>query len=148
MENLLEGFWYSSSPQYNLLPLDGWSRRGIIKTLEDILRACVLEFKESWDDLLPLIEFGYNNSYHSSIKMALFKSLYVKSCRSPIFWFEVGEAAFIGLDLVFDTLEKIQLIRERLKTTQSQPKSFTDVRRRDLEFEVGDFVYLKISPMK
>ncbi|KAF3667545.1 hypothetical protein FXO37_09980 [Capsicum annuum] len=80
--------------------------------------------------------------------MALFEALYGRRCRSLIGWFEVGEAAVVGPDLVFDTLEKVQLIRERLKTVQSRQKSYADLHRKNLEFEIGDFMYLKISPMK
>lgn len=72
-----------------------------IQTLEDILRACVIDFKGNWDDHLPLIEFAYNNSYHASIQMALYEALYGKRCTSPIGWFEVGEAELIGPDLVY-----------------------------------------------
>ncbi|WMV54560.1 hypothetical protein MTR67_047945 [Solanum verrucosum] len=67
-----------------------------IQTLEDMLRACVIDFKGSWDDHLSLIEFSYNNSYHSSIQMALYEALYGRRCRSLVGWFEVGEAALIG----------------------------------------------------
>ena len=79
-----------------------------------MLRAGIIDLKGSWDDHLPLIEFAYNNSYHSSIQMAPFEALYGRRCRSPIGWFEVSEASIIGPDLVFDALEKVQLIRERL----------------------------------
>ena len=127
--------------------IDGQAER-TIQTLEDMLRACALDFKGSWDDHLPLIEFAYNNSFHSSIGMAPFEALYGRKCRSPIGWFEVGEAAVSGPDSVFEAMEKVKLIRERLKTAQSRQKSYADVRRRDLEFEVGDLVYLKISPMR
>ena len=113
-----------------------------------MLRACVLELKGSWDDHLPLIEFAYNNSYHSSIGMAPFEALYGRRCRSPVGWFEVGEVALLGPDLVMEALEKVRMIRERLKTAQSRQKSYADVRRRALEFRVGDWVYLKVSPMK
>ncbi len=91
-----------------------------IQTLEDMLRACALDFKGSWDDHLPLIEFAYNNSFHSSIGMAPFEALYGRKCRSPIGWFEVGEAAVSGPDSVFEAMEKVKLIRERLKTAQSR----------------------------
>ena len=113
-----------------------------------MLRACALDFKGSWDDHLPLIEFAYNNNFHSSIGMAPFEALYGRKCRSPIGWFEVGEVVVNGPDSVFEAMEKVKLIRERLKTAQSRQKSYMDVRRRDLEFEVGDLVYLKISPMR
>ena len=126
---------------------DGQAER-TIQTLEDMLRACVLELKGSWDDHLPLIEFAYNNSYHSSIGMAPFEALYGRRCRSPVGWFKVGEVALLGPDLVMEALEKVRMIRERLKTAQSRQKSYADVRRRALEFRVGDWVYLKVSPMK
>ncbi|KAH0729411.1 hypothetical protein KY289_000599 [Solanum tuberosum] len=119
-----------------------------IHTLEDMLRACVIDFKGSWDDHLRLIEFAYNNSYHSSIQMAPYEALYGRRCRSPIRWFEVGEAQLIGPDLVHQAMEKVKVIQERLKTAQSRQKSYTDVRRRELVFEIDDWVYLKVSPMK
>ena len=78
-----------------------------IHTLEDMIRACSINFKGGWDDHLSLIEFVYNNSYHSSIQMAPFKALYGRRCRYPIIWFEVGEATVVGPDLVFDALEKV-----------------------------------------
>jgi len=126
---------------------DGQAER-TIPTLEDMLRACAFDFKGSWDDHLPLIEFAYNNNFHSSIGMSLFDALYRRKCRSPIGWFKVDEAAVSGPDSLFEAMEKVKLIRERLKTVQSRQKSYADVRRRDLEFEVGDLVYLKISPMR
>src|SRR5688572_26209927 len=113
-----------------------------------MLRACVFYFQGSWDEHLPLIEFAYNNSYHASIEMAPFEALYGRKCRSPVGWFEVGEIALIGPDLVFEAMEKVRLIRERLKSAQSRPKSYSDNRKKDIEFEVNDWVYLKISPMK
>ncbi|KAH0695075.1 hypothetical protein KY285_022172 [Solanum tuberosum] len=125
---------------------DGQAER-TIQNLEDMLRACVIDFKGNWDDHLPLIEFAYN-SYHSSIQMAPYEALYGRRCRSPIGWFEVGAAGLIGPDLVHQAMEKVKVIQERLKTAQSRQKSYTDVRRRWLEFEVYDWVYLKVSPMK
>ncbi|WMV18640.1 hypothetical protein MTR67_012025 [Solanum verrucosum] len=113
-----------------------------------MLRACVIDFKGSWDDHLPLIEFAYNNSYHSSIQMAPFEALYGRRCRSPVGWFKVGEAALIGPDSVLDAMEKVQLITDRLKTAQSRQKYYADVRRRESEFEVDDWIYLEVSPMK
>ena len=126
---------------------DGQAER-TIQTLEDMLRVCVIDFQGSWDENLPLIEFAYNNSYHASIEMAPFEALYGRKCRSPVGWFEVGEIALIGPDLVFEAMEKVRLIRERLKSAQSRQKSYSDNRRKDIEFEVNDWVYLKISPMK
>ena len=103
-----------------------------------MLRACLIVFKGSWDDHLPLIEFAYNNNYHSSIQMAPYEALYRHRCRSPVGLFEEGEAALIGPDSVLDAMEKVQLIRDRLKTAQSRQKSYADVRRRELEFQVDD----------
>ncbi|XP_070029065.1 uncharacterized protein [Nicotiana sylvestris] len=119
-----------------------------IQTVEDMLRACMLDFKRSWDDHIPLIEFAYNNSFQASIQMAPYEALYGRKCRSPIGWFKVGEAEFLGPNLVQQTMEKVKLIRDRLHTAQSRQKSYVDVRRRDLEFDVEDWVFLKVSPMK
>ncbi|TMW85842.1 hypothetical protein EJD97_022394 [Solanum chilense] len=119
-----------------------------IQTLMDMLRACVIDFKRSWDDHLLLNEFLYYNSYHSSIQMTPYEALYGRRCRSPVGWFEVGETAFIGPDSVLYVMEKVQLIRDRLKTTQSRQKYYADVRRRELEFQVDDWDFLKVSPMK
>ncbi|XP_075099276.1 uncharacterized protein LOC142176106 [Nicotiana tabacum] len=111
-----------------------------IQTLEDMLRECVIDFKGNWDDHLPLIEFTYNNSYHSSIKMAPYEALHGRRCRSPIGLFKVGKAELLGTDLVYQAMEKVKLIQEHLKTTQSRQKSDSDMRHRDLEFQkfMGD----------
>ena len=113
-----------------------------------MLRAYVLDFKGSRVDHLPLIELAYNNSYHSSIKMAPYEALYGRKCRSPIGWFEVGETTLLGPDLVRQAIEKVKVIQERLETAQSRDKSYADIRRRGLKFSVGDWVFLKVSPMK
>ncbi|XP_070007732.1 uncharacterized protein [Nicotiana sylvestris] len=83
-----------------------------IQTIEDMLRACVLDFKGNWYDHLPLIEFAYNNSYYSSIKMAPYDALYGKRCRSPAGWFEVGETELYGLDLIHQAIEKVKVVQE------------------------------------
>ncbi|GJY58332.1 putative reverse transcriptase domain-containing protein [Tanacetum coccineum] len=85
---------------------DGQSER-TIQTLEDMLRACVLDFGKGWDRHLPLVEFSYNNSYHTSIKAAPFEALYGRKCRSPICWAEVGESQLTGSEIVHETTEKI-----------------------------------------
>lgn len=107
-----------------------------------------MDFKDSWYNHLPLIEFAYNNIYHSSIKMGPYKALYRRICRSPIGWFKAGETALFGPDLVHQAMEKVKLIQQRLEMTQSRHKSYTDIRRRGLEFAIGDWVFLKVSPMK
>ncbi|XP_070056840.1 uncharacterized protein [Nicotiana tomentosiformis] len=90
------------------------------------------------DDHLPLIEFAYNNSYHASIQMEPFVALYSRRCRSPIGWFEIGEADLIGPNLMHQAMEKVKIITEWLNTAQSCQKSYLDVRRSDLEFKEDD----------
>ncbi|GKC31933.1 reverse transcriptase domain-containing protein [Tanacetum coccineum] len=126
---------------------DGQSER-TIQTLEEMLRACVLDFEGSWDVHLPLVEFSYNNSYHSSVRCAPFGALYGRKCRSPIMWAEVGEGQLIGLELVQETTEKISQIKDRLKAARDLQKSYADKRRKPLEFSAGDYVLLKVSPRK
>ena len=126
---------------------DGQSER-TIQTLEDMLRDCVMEFKGSWNNYLALIEFAYNNSYQSSIGMAPYEALYGRKCRTPVCWDEVGERRLIDLEIVQDTTEKVNMIRERLKIANDRQKSYVDNRRRDLKFEMGDQVFLRVSPWK
>ena len=103
------------------------------------MRVCVIDFKGSRDDHLPLLQLAYNNSYHSCIQTALYEALYGHKCRSQISWFEVGKASLIGLDLVHEVMEKVQIIRDRLKTTQSYQNSYENMKRRDLEFIIEDW---------
>ncbi|GJW14705.1 putative reverse transcriptase domain-containing protein [Tanacetum coccineum] len=112
---------------------DGQSER-TIQTLEDMLRACVIDFCGSWDVDLPLAEFSYDNSYYSSIRCAPFEALYGRKCRSPM--------------LVLETTDKVVLIKEKLKAARDRQKSYADKRRKPLEFEVGNQVLLKVSPWK
>ncbi|KAJ9542418.1 hypothetical protein OSB04_028924 [Centaurea solstitialis] len=128
-------------------PTDGQSER-TIQTLEDMLQACLLDFRGSWDTYLPLAEFSYNNSYHSSIGMPPYEMLYGRRYRTPIYWGEVGQRVLRSTWVVQQTTEHIQRIRERLRTAQSRQKSYTDKRRSDLEFQVGDRVLLKVSLWK
>ncbi|GJW60892.1 putative reverse transcriptase domain-containing protein [Tanacetum coccineum] len=114
---------------------DGQSER-TIQTLEDMLRVCVLDFEGSWDVHLPLVEFSYNNSYHSSMRCASFRALYGRKCRSRIMWAEVGEGQLIGPELVQETTEKISQIKDRLKDVRDRQKSYADKRRKPLEFSV------------
>jgi hypothetical protein len=124
---------------------DGQSER-TIQTLEDMLHACVLEDGGSWSNYLHLIEFSYNNSYHSSIGMAPFEALYGRKCRTPLCWTEVGDRGLLGPDLIQETTLKVKSIREKIKVAQSRQKSYADRRRRPLEFDEGDHVFLKVTP--
>ncbi|KAI9091193.1 hypothetical protein K1719_028257 [Acacia pycnantha] len=118
-----------------------------IQTLEDMLRACAIELLGSWDCHLPLAKFVYNNSYHSSIQMAPFEALYGRKCRSSLCWTKLSERTVMGPDLVDETTKKTEMIRQRLLTAQSRQKSYAARRWRPLEFEVGDHVFLKVSPV-
>ncbi|GKC68670.1 putative reverse transcriptase domain-containing protein [Tanacetum coccineum] len=125
---------------------DGQSER-TIQTLEDMLRACILDFGGSWDVHLPLVEFSYNNSYHSSVRCAPFEALYGRKCRSPILWAEVEEGQLIGPELVQETTEKISQINNRLKVARDRHKSYADKRRKPLDFSVGDYIIEKVGPV-
>ena len=118
------------------------------QTLEDMLRACVLEFKGAWSKYLPLIEFSYNNSYQATIGMAPYEALYGRRCKSPVHWYETGESLVTAPDFVENTTEAVKKIQARIEIAQSRQKSYADKRRRPLEFEVGDFVFLKVAPFK
>ncbi|KAI3757891.1 hypothetical protein L6452_05435 [Arctium lappa] len=126
---------------------NGQSER-TIQTLEDMLRSCVIDFGGTWDSYLPLVEFAYNNSYHSSIRMAPFEALYGRKCRTPVCWLEAGEKQFAGPEIVQATTDKVKGIREQLKAAQDWQKSYADKKRRLIEFQVGDRVMLKVSPWK
>ncbi|GJW55539.1 putative reverse transcriptase domain-containing protein [Tanacetum coccineum] len=126
---------------------DGQSER-TIQTLEDMLRACVIDFGNGWVKHLPLVEFSYNNSYHASIKAAPFEALYGRKCRSPVCWAEVGEVQLTGLEIVQETTEKIIQVKQRMQAARDRQKSYADLKRKPMEFEVGDKVMLKVSPWK
>ncbi|GJW82345.1 putative reverse transcriptase domain-containing protein [Tanacetum coccineum] len=140
------GTYISMSTAYHP-ETDGQSER-TIQTLEDMLRACAIDFGKGWVKHLPLTEFSYNNSYHASIKAAPYKALYCQKCRSPVCWAEVGEAKLTGPELIQETTEKIVVIKQRMQVAQDRQKSYTDQKRKPMEFEVGDRVILKVSPWK
>nr|GEU85330.1 putative reverse transcriptase domain-containing protein [Tanacetum cinerariifolium] len=136
----------SMSTAYHPKP-DGQSER-TIQTLEDMLRACVINFGKGWVKQFPLCEFSYNNSYHTSIKAAPYEALYGQKCQSPVCWAEVGEAQLTGPKLIQETTEKIVLIKQRIQAAQDQQKSYADLKRKPMKFEVEDRVMLKVSPWK
>nr|GEZ82302.1 retrotransposon protein, putative, Ty3-gypsy subclass [Tanacetum cinerariifolium] len=102
----------------------------------------------NWDKHLPLVEFSYNNSYYASIKAASFEALYGRKCRSPACWSEVGESQLTGPELVRETMEKIVQIKNHLLTARSRQKSYAYLKRRLMEFKVGDKVMLIVSPWR
>ncbi|GKF80723.1 putative reverse transcriptase domain-containing protein, partial [Tanacetum coccineum] len=106
-----------------------------IQTLEDMMRACVIDFGKGWDRHLPLVEFSYNNSYHTSIKAAPFEALYSRKCQSPDCWVEVGDAQLTGLKIIHETTEKIIQIKKRIQAARDRQKSYVDRRRKPLDFK-------------
>nr|GEW79982.1 putative reverse transcriptase domain-containing protein [Tanacetum cinerariifolium] len=113
-----------------------------------MLRACVIDFGKGWDRFLPLAKFSYNNSYHISIKVVPFKSLYDRKCRSPICWEEVGDAQLTGLEIVHETAKKIFQIKKRIQAARDWKKSLADRNCKPMKFKVGDMVMLNVSPWK
>ncbi|GJQ89647.1 putative reverse transcriptase domain-containing protein [Tanacetum coccineum] len=127
--------------------IEGQSER-TIQTLEDMLRACVIDFGKSWEKHLPLVEFSYKNSYHTSIKAAPFEALYGRKCRSLVCWAKVGDSQLTGLEIIHETTEKIVQIKSRIQAARDRQKSYADKRHKPLEFQVEDKVMLKVSPWK
>ncbi|KAI3805399.1 hypothetical protein L1987_27748 [Smallanthus sonchifolius] len=126
---------------------DGQSER-TIQTLEDMLRACIIDFGGSWDSHLPLAEFSYNNSHHTTIGMPPYEMLYGRRCRTPVCWGEIGQKELGSLEVVRETSERFDQIKARMKAAQDRQKSYADKRRRPIEFNIGDRVMLKVSPWK
>ena len=129
---------------------DALSRKftGSLAYMQTIQLSLMVELRELGVEYLPLAEFTYNNSYHSSIEMSPYEALYGKQCRTPLCWNETGERKLPGPEIVQTTVDKVNIIRARLKTAQDRQKSYADKRRKDLEFEVEDRVFLKLSPWK
>jgi hypothetical protein len=113
-----------------------------------MLRACALQYERSWDKSLPYAKFSYNNSYQESLKMASFEMLYGHRCRTPLFWSETGERKIFGPDMLQEAEKQVRMVRENLRVVQSRRNSYVDHRRRELSFEFGDFMYLKVSAMR
>ena len=111
------------------------------------MRAHALDYGSSWDDNLPYAEFSYNKSYQASLKMAPFEAWYGRRCRTPLSWDEVGDRQLFGPDLI-DSEEKVKVIRDRLKVAQFRQKSYSDTKRKEIVYEVGDRAYLRVSPLR
>nr|GFA41417.1 putative reverse transcriptase domain-containing protein [Tanacetum cinerariifolium] len=108
-----------------------------------MLRACVIDFGKSWDRHLPLVEFSYNNSYHTSIKAAPFEALYGRKCHSPVCWAEVRDAQLTCPEIIHETTENIIQIKSRIQASRDRQKSYADLKRKPMDFQVGDRVMLK-----
>ena len=108
----------------------------------------MINYEGSWDRHIPLIEFVYNNSFQSSIGMAPYEALYERKCRTPLCWTELREKKVIGPDLIQEIEENVKMIRERLKIANDRKKSYVDMKRKDIRYEIGEKVFLKVSPWK
>ena len=95
-----------------------------------------------------MIEFAYNNSFQATIGMVPYEAFYGKKCRSPLYWDEVGERKVLGPESIAEMIEDVRKIRERIKEAQDRQKSYADLRRTELSFEVGDKIFLKVSPSR
>jgi hypothetical protein len=126
---------------------DGQTKR-TNQILEDMLRDCALQDQSGWDKRLPYVEFSYNNSYQASLKMLPFQAFYGRSCITPLQWDQPREKQVFGSDILLEAEENIKMVRENLKIAQSRQRSYADTTRRELSFEVEDFVYLKVSPIR
>jgi hypothetical protein len=112
-----------------------------------MLRACALQYERSYDKSLPYAEFLYNNSYQESLKMVPFEILYGRRFQILLFWSETRQWKVFGPGILQEAEKQVHVVRENLQIVQSRQKSYANHRRRELSFEVGDFVYLKVSPM-
>jgi hypothetical protein len=113
-----------------------------------MLRTWALQYERSWDKSLSYAEFSDNNSYQESLKMAPLEILYGHRCRTLLFWDETREQKVFGPDILQEAEKQVHMVRENLRVVQSIQNIYADHRRRELSFEVGDFVYLKVSPMR
>jgi hypothetical protein len=127
--------------------IDGQTKR-VNQILEDMLRACAMQYGRSWDKSLSYAEFSYNNSYQESLKMSPFEMLYGRRCQTPLFWSGDGERNVFGPDILQEAEKQVRMVKENLRAAQSRQNSYAYHRRRELSFEVGDFVYLKVSLMR
>nr|GEV86207.1 putative reverse transcriptase domain-containing protein [Tanacetum cinerariifolium] len=126
---------------------DGQSER-TIQTLEYTLRSYVIDFEKSWNRDLPLVELSYSNSYHTSIKAAPFEALYGRKCRSLVYWAKVRDAQLTGPKIIHEKTEKIVQIKSRIQAARDRQKSYADLKRKPMDFQVGNKVMLKVSPWK
>ncbi|GJW35397.1 putative reverse transcriptase domain-containing protein [Tanacetum coccineum] len=129
--------------EYCLPSIDRWTKQ---KNHSDT-RRCVARLRDRlWEWLGKALTAGYD--YHASIKAAPFEALYGQKCRSPVCWAEVEDAQLTGPELIHETTKKIVQIKQRIQAARDRQKSYADVRRKPLEFQVGDRVMLKVSPWK
>eukprot|EP00253_Pinus_taeda_P032280 PITA_32280 len=126
---------------------DGQTER-VNQVLEEMLRMYVMDQQSHWEKYLSLVEFAYNNSYHSSIGMPPFEALYGKPCRTPLSWDRIENRVIVGPKLIQEMEEQVKQIRQRLKEAQDRQKSYVDAHRTDRKYEVGNQVFICIKPFK
>ena len=113
-----------------------------------MLQAYALTYGKDWEKSLSFAKFSYNNSYQASLKISPFEALYGRRCQTPVMWSKVRERSLFGPDMIKEAEEQVAKVRENLKAAQSRQKSYADTRRRPLELQPRDFVYLKVSPIR
>ncbi|KAG8498625.1 hypothetical protein CXB51_004817 [Gossypium anomalum] len=141
------GYCRSFDEVCTFISIDGQSKR-VTQILEDMLRCCVLEFEGNWEKYLPLVEFAYNNSFQLSIKMEPYVALYGCKCQTLLYWIELSEKKIHGVDLIRETKEKVKVIQDNLKGASDSQKSYADIKRKEIEFQVSDRVFLKVLAWK
>ena len=106
----------------------------------------MIDYEGSWDRHIPLVEFVYNNSFRSSIRMAPYEAFYGRKCRTPLCWIELSEKKAIGYNLIQEIKEKVKMIKEILKVATDRQKFYANLKRKDIQYEIGEKVFLKVSP--
>jgi hypothetical protein len=127
--------------------MNGQTER-VNQILEDMPRACLMEYLGSWDKNLPWDKFSYNNSYQESLKMAPFEVLFGQRCCTLLNWIEPWEKVIFEPDIIEEVETIVHRVQENLKVVKSHQETYAKQRHRPLSFKVGDHVYLRVSPMK
>ena len=126
---------------------DGQTER-VNQVVEDMLRACVMMKPTQWEDYLHLVEFAYNNGYHSSTQMSPFEVMYGRKFRTPASWGGPEDKLMLGLEMLKEMEKMVKKVRSNLKATQDRQKNFADRKRKFKEYQVGDHVYVRIRAKK
>jgi hypothetical protein len=116
--------------------------------IEDMLRMYVRTKPSKWEDYLHLVEFAYNNGYQTSAKLSPFEILYGRKCTTPISWDNPADRLMVGPEMLQEMENMVRKVQQNLKEAQDRQKSYADQKRRHLEFQVGDHVYLKVKARK
>jgi len=127
--------------------IDGQTER-VNQILKDMLRACALAHGPKWEDCLPYAEFSYNNNFKTSLKISPFEALYGCKCCTPLNWSQTGYSCIFGIHLILEAENQVKKIRDRLQLAKSQQKSYYDAKHRQVSFEPGEQVYVRVTPMK